>query len=114
VPAIAASGADPASPPKWRSLGPDGGWISALAIDPKNPSTIYAGARHNASYNHGMEEQPASPAKACTLEDRPANPFTRSQRIFHARSQYFTDLVTRNTFFRLLHLRQSVARQTTK
>src|SRR5262249_25490028 len=27
----------------WRSLGPDGGLVQTLAIDPSNPTTIYAG-----------------------------------------------------------------------
>jgi photosystem II stability/assembly factor-like uncharacterized protein len=30
---------------EWTSIGPDGGWIYALAIDPKNPSTLYAESR---------------------------------------------------------------------
>ena len=38
---IPASGADSATS-KWRSLDPDGGWISALVIDPLNTNTIYA------------------------------------------------------------------------
>ena len=29
------------------SLGRDGGWISSLVIDPKNPGAVYAGTRHN-------------------------------------------------------------------
>jgi len=41
---IPASGAHLA---KWTSLGPDGGWITALVIDPDDPATIYAGTRHN-------------------------------------------------------------------
>ncbi|MDN5273936.1 hypothetical protein QTO31_18365 [Chloroflexus sp. MS-CIW-1] len=28
----------------WSSIGPEGGWIYALAIDPTTPSTLYAGA----------------------------------------------------------------------
>ena len=27
----------------WSSIGPEGGWIYALAIDPTTPSTLYAG-----------------------------------------------------------------------
>src|SRR5207249_3860983 len=27
----------------WTSIGPDGGWIQTLAIDPATPSTLYAG-----------------------------------------------------------------------
>jgi photosystem II stability/assembly factor-like uncharacterized protein len=27
----------------WTSLGPDGGLIRALAVDPQDPSTVYAG-----------------------------------------------------------------------
>ncbi len=27
----------------WTSLGPEGGWIYALAIDPTTPNTLYAG-----------------------------------------------------------------------
>src|SRR5438309_6849213 len=27
----------------WTSIGPDGGWIFALAIDPVTPATLYAG-----------------------------------------------------------------------
>jgi hypothetical protein len=27
----------------WRPIGPDGGFILALAIDPRTPSTLYAG-----------------------------------------------------------------------
>ena len=27
---------------EWTSLGPDGGGVRALAIDPQNPSTVYA------------------------------------------------------------------------
>jgi hypothetical protein len=27
----------------WTGIGPEGGWIYALAIDPTNPNTIYAG-----------------------------------------------------------------------
>jgi photosystem II stability/assembly factor-like uncharacterized protein len=41
---IPASGTDLA---KWTSLGPDGGWITALVIDPHDPATVYAGTRHN-------------------------------------------------------------------
>src|SRR5262249_13169214 len=31
-----------AGPNVWTSIGPDGGAVSALAIDPQSPSTIYA------------------------------------------------------------------------
>src|SRR5450759_4638855 len=31
----------------WTSIGPKGGSIQALAIDPQNPSTIYAGTHTN-------------------------------------------------------------------
>ena len=27
----------------WTSIGPEGGQVFALAIDPQNPSTVYAG-----------------------------------------------------------------------
>src|SRR6266404_2340121 len=27
----------------WTSLGPEGGYVGALAINPQNPSTVYAG-----------------------------------------------------------------------
>jgi hypothetical protein len=29
----------------WVSLGPEGGTVRALAVDPRSPSTIYAGLR---------------------------------------------------------------------
>jgi hypothetical protein len=32
-----------AAPNEWQELGPDGGSVSALAIDPGNPQTVYAG-----------------------------------------------------------------------
>jgi hypothetical protein len=30
---------------EWTSIGPDGGAIGALAIDPTSPSTVYAGGQ---------------------------------------------------------------------
>src|SRR5262245_4958395 len=30
---------------RWRSLGPEGGAAYALAIDPRSPSTLYAGTK---------------------------------------------------------------------
>jgi len=36
--------ASPAIDQVWRSIGPNGGWIQTLAIDPVNPSTLYADA----------------------------------------------------------------------
>jgi hypothetical protein len=36
--------ATPTAVPTWISAGPLGGWISALAIDPTTPQTLYAGA----------------------------------------------------------------------
>ena len=32
-----------AGPNVWTSIGPYGGWVRALAVDPKNPGTVYAG-----------------------------------------------------------------------
>jgi murein DD-endopeptidase MepM/ murein hydrolase activator NlpD/photosystem II stability/assembly factor-like uncharacterized protein len=34
-----------AQAPTWTSIGPEGGFISALAIDPASPTTLYAGTR---------------------------------------------------------------------
>src|SRR5437016_14010177 len=36
------AGAEPVQP-IWTSVGPEGGTITALAIDPQKPSTLYAG-----------------------------------------------------------------------
>jgi hypothetical protein len=33
----------------WTSIGPEGGWIYALAVDPNTPTTLYAG-----TYGGGM------------------------------------------------------------
>ena len=38
VPSSALAGAN-----QWTSIGPDGGPINALAIDPSHPATLYAG-----------------------------------------------------------------------
>ncbi len=52
----------------WRSLGPEGGRIQALAIDPRTPTTLYAGAfpggvfksidggRHWAGFSGGLTD----------------------------------------------------------
>jgi hypothetical protein len=32
---------------EWTSIGPDGGYIQALAIDPQNPGTVYASTGFN-------------------------------------------------------------------
>ena len=32
-----------AGPNVWTSIGPYGGWVRALAVDPKSPATVYAG-----------------------------------------------------------------------
>jgi photosystem II stability/assembly factor-like uncharacterized protein len=39
---VRAYGANPPGVPKWTRLGPDGGSISALVIDPQNTDTLYA------------------------------------------------------------------------
>src|SRR5438105_10497 len=45
--AVAGQAADPAlprGPNRWTTRGPGGGTILAMAVDPTDPSTIYAGA----------------------------------------------------------------------
>ena len=43
LPSSPAVQGSPQSFNRWRSNGPDGGFVSSLAIDPANPGTIYAG-----------------------------------------------------------------------
>jgi len=45
--AISVNAAEPARSPQWTSLGPDGGSISAVVIDPQNPRTVYAATQDN-------------------------------------------------------------------
>jgi photosystem II stability/assembly factor-like uncharacterized protein len=45
--AVPASGAAFARSQQWTSLGPDGGSISAIVIDPQNPPTVYAATQGN-------------------------------------------------------------------
>src|SRR5437763_3475610 len=45
--AIFATGSVWAGDNVWTSLGPDGGSISSLVIDPQNTSTVYAGTQGN-------------------------------------------------------------------
>src|SRR5438046_3139151 len=45
--AIGASGADSARGREWRSLGPAGGSVSALVIDPQHTGSIYAATGDN-------------------------------------------------------------------
>jgi hypothetical protein len=76
--AMPASRADSARPPKWRSLWPDGGWISALVIDPQNPETIYAGTRHNGVFKSidggtSWMELTGSPTVSLTIDPQDAN-----------------------------------------
>jgi hypothetical protein len=41
----------------WTSLGPDGGDVAALAIDPITPTTIYAGTWYGGIFP-GMVQEP--------------------------------------------------------
>ena len=34
----------------WANIGPDGGTINALAIDPTTPTTLYAGTAHGGAF----------------------------------------------------------------
>src|SRR5947207_9854458 len=45
--AIGASGADSAMTQRWRSLGPSGGSVSTLVIDPQDTGTIYSATQNN-------------------------------------------------------------------
>jgi hypothetical protein len=49
----------------WTSIGPDGGQIRALAIDPTAPSTLYAGTQGGGvfrSLDGGAPGAPSMPA----------------------------------------------------
>jgi photosystem II stability/assembly factor-like uncharacterized protein len=47
IAAVPTSGAALARSHQWTSLGPDGGSISAVVIDPQNPRTVYAATQGN-------------------------------------------------------------------
>src|SRR5262249_46326621 len=47
IAAVPTSRAGSGRPPKWRSLGPDGGSISSIIVDPHHPSTVYAATQDN-------------------------------------------------------------------
>jgi hypothetical protein len=65
--ALESVGSPAASLNQWTSIGPDGGTVLAVAIDPANPSIMYAGAvgggifkttdagRHWAAVNAGLD-----------------------------------------------------------
>ena len=54
----------------WIQIGPEGGNLSALAIDPVTPSTLYAGASAGGVFKHGeQQESPASSTLQHSLPD---------------------------------------------
>jgi hypothetical protein len=68
---------------QWTSIGPDGGSISALAIDPSHPATLYAGIYYSGVYkstNGGRSWSPANTGLTATyvqaLAIDPSNPAT--------------------------------------
>jgi hypothetical protein len=62
VSAVFAYGVALAGVNEWTSLGPHGGWIDVLAIDPITPSTLYAAVDVGGVYKRadgGSETPPA-------------------------------------------------------
>jgi photosystem II stability/assembly factor-like uncharacterized protein len=53
--AVPASGAAMARSHRWTSLGPDGGSISAVVIDPQNPRSVYAATQGNGVFKSADE-----------------------------------------------------------
>ena len=53
LPSLAGVEAAGAAPNVWKSHGPGGGTINALAIDPKTSTTLYTGTRGGVFMEHG-------------------------------------------------------------
>ena len=55
----------------WTSIGPDGGMVTSLAIDPQNPKTIYAGtAGYNGDSGGGIFRSTDGGAHQRTISQR--------------------------------------------